>query len=153
MESYAKKRGFKHQTVTLEQASSNELAKNFMGMLAKVAHTMYIEHKDPWEAVQKYLLFYWVTPHSATGKTPAGILYNRNTCTVVPVMLTTKVDAGPKERDAAYKRKTKEYHDKRRHAKSTDYTPSLGGAKEVHCPLTVIGKSRAAITATRPQKR
>ena len=120
MESYAKKRGFKHQTVTLEQASSNELAKNFMGMLAKVAHTMYIEHKDPWEAVQKYLLFYWVTPHSATGKTPAGILYNRNICTVVPVMLTTKVDAGPKERDAAYKRKTKEYHDKRRHAKSTD---------------------------------
>ncbi|XP_066933389.1 uncharacterized protein [Clytia hemisphaerica] len=49
---YAKKRGFKHQPITPEQPWSNGLAENFM----KVAHTAYVEYKDPKKAVHRYLV-------------------------------------------------------------------------------------------------
>lgn len=35
-----------------------------MKMLQKVAHTAYVENKDPKEAVHRYLLSYRATPHT-----------------------------------------------------------------------------------------
>ena len=90
-ESYSKKRGFNHQLITPEQPSSNGLAENFMKMLQKVAHAAFIEQKDPREAVHRYLLTYRATPHSATGLSPAELLFNRAISTTIPVLKSEKI--------------------------------------------------------------
>ena len=64
MRMYAQQCGFCHKKITPAQPSSNGLAKNFMKMLLKVAHTAYSEKKDPRQEVYKYLLSYRATPHS-----------------------------------------------------------------------------------------
>ena len=100
---YAKKRGFKHRPIMPEQPSSNGLAENFMKMLQKVAHTAYVEHKDPKEAVYRYLLSYRATPHSATGKSPAEMLFNRKIATSVPMMKKVEQDPSVLKKERQFK--------------------------------------------------
>ena len=86
-EKYAQKRGLHHRPFIPEQPILNGFAENFMPMLQKVAHTAIIEHKDPRDAVHKYLLAYRATPHTATRCTsPAELLFNRKIKTPVPVL-------------------------------------------------------------------
>lgn len=110
---YAKKRVFKHQLITPEQPSANGLAENFMKMLQKVAHTAYVEHKDPKEAVHRYLLSYRAIPHTATGKSPALMLFNRQIATSVLMMKQAEQDPYILEKEAHYKAAMTEYHDQR----------------------------------------
>ena len=103
-----------------EQPSSNRLAENFMKMLQKVAHTAYVEHKDPKEAVYRYLLSYPETPHSATGKSPAEMLFNRKIATSVPMMKKVEQDLSVLKKERRFKANMTTYHDKRRNAKLID---------------------------------
>lgn len=163
MENYARKRGFEHKPVTPEQPSSNGLAENFMRMLKKVAHTAYIERKDPREAVHRFLLSYRATPHSATGKTPAELLFNRSIRTPVPAVIAEAANHEVKARDQSYKRKTKMYHDAHRHARPIDLkvgdtvlAPQKSSTTQPPFnpqPLTVIRKRGTAVTAAAPNRR
>ena len=163
METYARRRGFTHSTVIPEQPSSNGLAENFMRMLKKVAHTAYIEHKDPKEAVHRFLLAYRATPHSATGKTPAELLFSRPIRTPVPVMIDDPSDDDVRAHDQSYKQKTKTYHDSRRHATPIDLkvgdtvlAPQKSSTTQPPfdpLPLTIISKKGAAVTAASPHRR
>ena len=106
MEVYAAKRGFHHQGIEPEQPSSNGLAKNFLRMLLKLAHTAIIDHEDPREAVHRYLLSYRATPHSSTGFSPAELLYNRKINTTMPIIGKTTCHQA-KFNDFMVKQKTK----------------------------------------------
>ena len=120
MRMYAQQRGFCHKKITPAQPSSNGLAENFMKMLLKVGHTAYSEKKDPRQEVYKYLLSYRATPHSTTGKTPAELLFNRKLRTPVPILFPRcRTDQSVKRHDAQKKNRMKEYHDKKRDAKTT----------------------------------
>ena len=162
-ENYASKRGFHHKPVTPEQPSSNGLAENFMRMLKKVAHAAYVEHKDPKEAVYRYLLSYRATPHSATGKAPSEALYNRMIRTPVPHLKVNEADPELTRRDEEHKRKMKEYHDRRRHTKPIDLhigdrvlAPQRSSTTKPPFnpqPLTVIRKRGTAVTAVGPNRR
>ena len=105
---YVRKGGFHHQVVTSKQPSSTGLAENFMYMLQKVAHTAYIEHKDPREAVHQYLLAYRATPHTATGCSPAELLFNSYLKTTIPTMRQPKFHPEVVQRGLTYKQTTKE---------------------------------------------
>ena len=121
MRNYAKQEGFFHQKITPKQPSSNGLAENFMRMLLKVAHTAYIEKKDPRREVYKYLLAYRATPHSTTGKTPAELLFNRKIKTPVTMLHKSEDKDQALRRKVAMKmRKVKMYHDQKRKAKHSD---------------------------------
>ena len=60
------------QKITVEHPKANGLAEN---MLRKVANTAIVDHKDPKEEVHKYLMHFRATPHSATDKSPAEMLF------------------------------------------------------------------------------
>ena len=120
MRMYAQQCGFCHKKITPAQPSSNGLAENFMKMLLKVGHTAYSEKKDPRQEVYKYLLSYRATPHSTTGKTPAELLFSRKLRTPVPILFPRcRTDQFVKRHDAQKKNRKKEYHDKKRDAKTT----------------------------------
>ena len=117
---YTQQRGFCHKKITPAQPSSNSMAENFMMMLLKVGHTAYSEKKDPRHEVYKYLLSYRATPHSTTGRTPAELLFNQKLRTPVPILFPRcRIDQSVKRHNAQKKNRMKEYHDKKRDAKTT----------------------------------
>lgn len=89
MATYGRKRGFLHHHVTPEHPLTNGLAEN---LVQNVAHTVYIEKQDQKETNFHYLMAYQATPHSATGKIPAELLYNWPIRTTIPEWGTSKVD-------------------------------------------------------------
>ena len=59
-------------------------------------------------------------PHSTSGKTPAELLFNRKLRTLVPILFPRgRTDQSVKSRDAEKKNQMKEFHDKKRDAKTT----------------------------------
>lgn len=77
--------------------------------------------KQDWkEELRKYLLMYYSTPHSTTGKTPSELLYGRTIRTKLPSLRDTSASVVPtdyRDRDQKMKEDGKEKEDLRRKAK------------------------------------
>ena len=120
MKLFAKQQGFYHQRVEPVHPQSNGLAENFMRMLVKVAHTAFVEKKDPKKEVYRYLMSYRATPHSTTGASPAEMRFNRQIRTPVPSLLKKSFNREmARKLDMEKKKHQKEFHDQRHHAKPT----------------------------------
>ena len=156
---HAKQWGYFHQKISPEQPTSNGLAENFMRMVVKLAHTAYIEGKDPKREIYKYLLTYRATPHSTTGIPPAELLFNRPVQTTIPKMPRKHPQHKQlKARDAQKKQEMKQYNDQRRHARN--HTIKIGDKVLVSqkksttkppynpTPMTVTKVKGSMVTAT-----
>ena len=93
-----------------------------MRMVTKLIHTSVAEGKDPRVALHEYLLTTRATPHPATGKSPAEMLFNRTIRTTLPGLVPKPCDDDIRHRDAAFKRKTADLADSRHGAKTRDLT-------------------------------
>ena len=92
--------------------------------LKKAIQRAHIEGKDWKKEIEKFLLAYRSTPHSSTGIAPADLLLKHHTRTDIPQILPTSkslLDSKSEQKDASSKCKAKEYTEKKRHAKSTDF--------------------------------
>lgn len=73
--------------------------------------------------LEDYLIMYYTTPHSCTGKTPTELCYGRTIRSKLPCIedIETAVSSSDyRDRDFLQKNKGKEYEDARRHAKQSD---------------------------------
>jgi len=59
--------------------------------------------KNSEEAVYRYFLSYRATPHSATGRTPAELLFNRRIATTISFLKKNEQDREMREREGKYK--------------------------------------------------
>ena len=109
---YSKSRGFYAHQVTAETPWANGLAEKHMSMIGKVIHTAVAERKDPRIELQSYLLSTRATPHPATGKAPAELLFNRQFRTTLPSIIPRPCDSNIRERDAKFKREGADRSDK-----------------------------------------
>lgn len=89
----------------------------------KISHAL----KRDWKAdLYDYLMMYYTTPHSVTGKTPTEMCFGRTIRSKLPYL--SDVEVAPKDmevadRDQIAKQKGKEQSDARRRATPSDITP------------------------------
>ena len=81
---YAKEQGFESRLCTPEHPEGNGIAERFMAVLVKTIHAAKAEKKDPKVEVKRRLLNYRNTPHPATGKAPAELMFRRSVKTRIP---------------------------------------------------------------------
>ena len=86
MEKYAKAKGFRLTPVTPDDPQCNGFVESFVKVMCKLLHTAVSENKDP----KTELLHYRATPHSATGRSPAELLFNCKLQTKLPQIFTVK---------------------------------------------------------------
>ncbi|CAB4039890.1 PREDICTED: uncharacterized protein K02A2.6-like [Paramuricea clavata] len=124
---YLKELGIKHKPSSPLWPQGNGQAENFMKPLVKAVKSAHHENKDWKREMFKFLLNYRATPHSTTGKSPSGLLYNRKIKTKLP-QVTVENDSSlhqeVKERDERLKKNQKEYADSKRRVKCADIKKS-----------------------------
>ena len=97
--------GIVHRKVTPLWPEANGCVERFMKTLGKVIRTAAAERK-PWQqAVVTFLRNYRATPHPATGRSPAEVLFNQQTRNKMPDL---------RHSDELYKQRLKEYADSKR---------------------------------------
>jgi len=105
---YARKMGFRHRTVTYAWPEANGEAERFMRTLGKTIRTAIASGVNWMTQLQEFLRNYRMTPHPATGVSPAEALMGRVSHGRLPDL---------KQSDDAYKQQLKEYADRRRRVK------------------------------------
>ena len=105
---YARKMGFRHRTVTYAWPEANGEAERFMRTLGKTIRTAIASGVNWMTQLQEFLRNYRMTPHPATGVSPAEALMGRVSRGRLPDL---------KQSDDAYKQQLKEYADRRRRVK------------------------------------
>ena len=97
--------GFKHRKVTPVWPEANGEVERFMKTIGKFMRTTKAEQKSWRKELEGFLTIYRTTPHIATERSPAEILFGRRNRNRMPDL---------KQSDEAYKNKLKEYADKKR---------------------------------------
>ncbi|CAK1595187.1 unnamed protein product [Parnassius mnemosyne] len=83
-----------------------------------------LEKKDLKETLYEYLMMYNSTPHSVTGKSPSELFFNRQNRDEIPMLknMNSKEDYSEiRDRDKLQKEKGKEYGDRKRRAKDSEF--------------------------------
>ncbi|CAK1584103.1 unnamed protein product [Parnassius mnemosyne] len=83
-----------------------------------------LEKKDLKETLYEYLMMYNSTPHSVTGKSPSELFFNRQKRDKIPMLknMNSKEDYSEiRDRDKLQKEKGKEYGDRKRRAKDSEF--------------------------------
>ena len=81
------------------------------------------EGKEWKKELLKYLVAYRSTPHTATGVSPAELLFGRKMRTKLPELREESIATEMRDRDSEMKAKAKQYADKKRNAQESDLTP------------------------------
>lgn len=102
---FCKDRGIHHRKITPLWPEANGIVERFMRTLSKIIRTAAIEKKDWKEEVETFLANYRLTPHPATGVSPADLMFRHSPRNLLPEL---------KRRDMLYNFKLKAYADKRR---------------------------------------
>ena len=113
----------KHSKGTPRWPPNNGLAESCMKSIKKRLQIAVNTGVDWKSELNRYLFSYRTTPHPATGKTPAELLFGRKLRTKIPDLtpdLHVLNDSDVRKRDSDYKAKTKEYADKKRKAVISD---------------------------------
>ena len=124
-EEFAKESGFKHKRITPRHPKAQGLMEGFNKLINKIMAISKRDHIDPEEAAYDMLQAYRSTPHPATKFPPYQLLMNRQVKTKLDHFPTEtqEDDKEVRERDSQYKRKRKEYHDKRHNTTTHTMTP------------------------------
>ena len=121
---YCEQHCIKQQLISPYYPAANGEVENMNRTLKKAIQRAHIEEKDWKKEIEKFLLAYRSTPKSSTGIAPADLLLKHHICTDIPQILPISMsllDSKAEQKDASSKCKAKEYTDKKRHAKSTDF--------------------------------
>ena len=81
---YTREQGFESILCTPENPEANGLAKRFMGVMIKTIHAAKVENKDHKLEIERRLMNYRNTPHPATGKVPAELVFRRTLMMKIP---------------------------------------------------------------------
>ena len=114
-----------HYTTHLWPRANGEVEKHNRSLLKsmRAAHT---EGKNWREEINRLLLAYRSTPHSNTGKSPAGLLFRTKLTTKMPELINVEEeevevnDQAVRDRDTQRKQFNKDYVGKRFHARGRD---------------------------------
>jgi len=108
----------KHSRGTPKWPQGNGLVESSMKSIKKRLQIAVTTGKDWGSELHKYLFSYRNTPHPATGKSPAELLFGRKLRTKLPMYDNDSKldDIQVRQHDAEYKAKVKEYTDRKRKA-------------------------------------
>ena len=122
LQQYFRWAGIKHDpTISSDDPEANGLAESVMKHCKKIWHTAIVERKNPRAEINKHLMKMRTTPHPATKKSPAELLFNRRIRTRLP-QTTPLIGERPDiieaiNEDQKAKKKQKEYKDKKAYVK------------------------------------
>ena len=121
---FLRERGITHLRNTPLWPRSNGEVECQNRSLMKIIRAAVVEKKDLHCALNEFLLAYRTTPHPATERTPAALLFNRELGTKLPVVADTFVpDQVIRDRDAEYKQRMKDTADDHQRAADQDVHP------------------------------
>lgn len=123
---YCKQHGISLNYSTPYWPQENGLVERQNRSLIKRLQISHALGRDWKEDLAGYLLMYYTTPHSTTGKTPTELCYGRTIRSKIPSLIdveSTPNDEDFRERDRLLKQKGKELEDKKRHARPSDLQP------------------------------
>ena len=106
----------KHRTVSPYWPQANGEVERFNRTLTKILQCATTEQKDWRKELQKFLLSYRTTPHPATGKSPADMMFQHKPQNDIPSYKQTPAKKSPSE----YATKMKIHTDTQRKAKVHD---------------------------------
>ena len=115
-EQFCQNLGIAHSRGTPRWPQNNGLAESCMKSIKKRLQIATATGANWRGELQKYLFSYRNTPHAATGKSPAELLFGRKLRTKLPMLLPEVEDIGMRDNDAMHKAKSKMYADKKRNA-------------------------------------
>ena len=121
---YCEQHGIKQQLISPYYPAANGEVENMNRTLKKAIQRAHIEGKDWRKEIEKFLLAYRSTPHSSTRIVPADLLLKHHIRTDIPQILQASkslLDSKAEQNDVSSKYKAKEYAEKKRHAKFTDF--------------------------------
>ena len=162
---YMKENGIEHRTVTPLWPQANGEIERQNRTLLKAMKIAYSKGQNWRKELPKFLLAYRSTPHSATGVSPAELLYNRKIRTKLPELSDNSrpQTESVRDRDAEKKELGKLYSDAKRHAAESNI--SVGDEvllKQKHqnkftttfepTPYEVIGKHGNQLVMQSPDK-
>ena len=107
---------------TAYHPQANGMVERHNASLKKVIHAATAEGKDPKKAVKEFTFAYRNTPHSTTGEKPSKLFFNRDLKDKIPSIPKTtkgKHHENARKKIKESKEKSREYTDKRKHAKDT----------------------------------
>ena len=111
----------KHSRGTPKWPQGNGLAESCMKSIKKRLQIAVNTGTNWGSELHKFLFSYRNTPHPATGKSPAELLFGRKLRTKLPEFVTHDyVDSEVRDHDAMYKAKVKVYTDRKRKAVNSD---------------------------------
>ena len=116
-EEFAKHMGFSHRRSTPLHPMGNSLVKRFMSPLQKAIKTSVASGQNNKTELHKLQLNYRTTPHPATGKSPAEIMFGRKLKTKLLKFSVRLDDSYVRNRDKQMKMKNKKYADIKRKSK------------------------------------
>ena len=132
--------GIEHRYTTPLWPRANGEVERQNRSLLKSIRAAHAKGKNWREELNKFLLAYWSTPHSTTGKSPAKLLFRRRLTTKLPELVDVEdeeievSDQGVRDRDTKRKLSNKDYVDKKFHARNREVregdTVLLGKKKE-----------------------
>ncbi|XP_060599242.1 uncharacterized protein K02A2.6-like [Ruditapes philippinarum] len=96
---FAEKAGFIHRKITPLHPMGNAIVERFMQPLQKAVKTAVASGKNYQSELNKFLLNYRNTPHTATELAPAEIMFGRKLLTKLPKFTVNKKDASVRNRD------------------------------------------------------
>lgn len=114
-----------HHPVTPYWPQANGEVERFNRTIGKIIQCSAAEGKDWRNELDRFLLYFRTTPHTATGKSPSDLFFKHQARNDLPVFrkvtITTK-DKLVNDKDQAYKNKLKTHADAHRHTKvSADF--------------------------------
>lgn len=122
LEEYSKINGITLRHSTLYWPQENGLVERKNRSLLKRLQISHALGRDWRRDLREYLLMYYTTPHSITGKTPTELLYGRTIRSKIPALddiETTPTGDEARDRDRLLKDKGKQSEDLRRHARES----------------------------------
>ncbi|XP_055714344.1 uncharacterized protein K02A2.6-like [Phlebotomus papatasi] len=122
LDEYSKQKGIVlNHTIPYWPQQNGEVERQNRSLLKriKISHAL---NRDWKQDLKDYLLMYYTTPHSTTGKTPTELCYGRTIRGKIPALgdiATAPPSSEFRDRDRRLKEKGKEREDERRGAKSS----------------------------------
>ena len=114
---YAKYMGFVHRKITPRWPRANAQAESLNKPLMKCVKSACVEGKNWKQELYCFLRQYRATPHTSTGYTPFRLMFQRESKTRLPGILSSdmdkKVDEQARQNDERLKAKSKLYSDDR----------------------------------------
>ncbi|KAL9968960.1 hypothetical protein ACROYT_G021113 [Oculina patagonica] len=123
VEGYLKESEIKHHDTTPLWPRANGQVERQNKTLLKSVRAAHAKGKNWREELNRFLLAYRSTPHSTTGKSPAELLFRSKLKTKMPELVDLEEekkevsDQGIRDQDTQRKQSSKDYADKRFHAR------------------------------------